>query len=263
MEAPKKLNRSRSRSPSQRRPPTHYMHRTDRKDDADHEDDGVKSLQHENYAAFLAYYFSNHAELSTSAESEGKKFTDFIETCRRYIMTSRVYKEYNPVSKTCYPIANGPTQKYTGLLRHIIHHAESYTVEQARKIHQLLFWFEQQGITHLIVIPRDEPAVRVFNTYTVPPRYREVPDGKLEYCSPSGNVYRNGMEISNSRVNELLTNIHWPHEKEQTESDGGSRRHRRRDRRSSTATRNSKRGSIKSTRTRRRHRRRDDSRRRT
>jgi len=251
MEAPQKLNRSRSRSPSQRRPPTHYRHRTDRKDDADHEDDGVKSLQHENYAAFLAYYFSNHAELSTSAESEGKKFTDFIETCRKYLMTSRVYKEYNPVSKTCYPIANGPTQKYTGLLRHIIHHAESYTVQQARNIHQLLCWFEEQGISHLIVIPRDNEAVRVFNTYTVPPRYREVSDGKLEYCSPSGNVYRNGMEISNSRVNELLTKIHWPHEKEQTESDGsgGSRRHRRRHR--NIATRSSKRGVSSKRRTRR------------
>jgi hypothetical protein len=221
----------------------------------------VKLLHRENYAAFLAYYFSNHAELSASAEREGEKFTDFIETCRKYLMTSRVYKEYNPKSETCYPIANGPTQKYSGLLCHIIHHAKSYTVQQARNIHQLLFWFEQQGITHLIVIPRDNDAANVFHRYNVPPRYREVPDGKLEYCSPSGNVYRNGMEISNSRVNELLKNIHWPDEEEQTESEGGGgshRRDRRRDRRS-RATRSSKRGVSSKRRTRRS---RDDSRRR-
>ena len=249
MEASRGRPRSRSRSP-----PHHSRH-------AAHEDDGVKLLHQEHYAAFLDYYFSNHAELSASAERQGEKFTDFIETCRRYVMTSRVYKEYNPVSKSCYPIANGPTQKYSGLLRHIIHHAKSYTKEQARNIHQLLFWFEQQGITHLIVIPRDNEAANLFNRYNVPPRYREVPDGKLEYCSPSGNVYRNGMEISNSRVNELLKNIHWPDEEEETEEyETGGRR--RRDR--NTATRSSKRGSIKSTtrRSRTRRRRRHDSRRR-
>lgn len=255
------MEASRRRSPARSRSPTHHSRH------AAPEDDGVKLLYQKQYAAFLEYYFSNHAELSASAERQGEKFTNFIETCRRYVMTSRVYMEYNPVSKSCYPIVNGPTQNYSGLLRHIIHHAKSYTKEQARNIHQLLFWFEQQGITHLIVIPRDNEAAKLFDIYNVPPRYREVPDGKLEYCSPSGNVYRNGMEISNSRVNELLKNIHWPDEEEETEeyeTGGRRRRDRRRDR--NTATRSSKRGSIKSTtrrsRTRRRHRSRHDSRRR-
>jgi hypothetical protein len=113
-------------------------------------------------------------------------------------------KEYG----RCKPIENGPTKQYIDLLIHIVKNAETYDTVTAEKIHRLLFWFEQQGITYLIVIPRDEEMIGIFKTNHISPGYREKTDGTMKYCSLTAGISIDGMEISNTRVNALLNKIH-------------------------------------------------------
>lgn len=103
----------------------------------------------------------------------------------------------------------GPNLVYSLLLKNIVHNAKQYGKEDAEKIHTLLFWFEQQGITQLVVVPLDEPAKDIFETHQVLPGYTGQEDGKLGYCSLNGiPLETGGMEISNTRVNELLNAIY-------------------------------------------------------
>lgn len=103
----------------------------------------------------------------------------------------------------------GPNLVYSLLLKTIVHNAKKYGKSEAAKIHELLFWFEEQGITQLVVVPLDKFAKKMFEDYSVRPGYTEQEDGTLGYCSLNGTpVETGGMEISNTRVNELLNAIY-------------------------------------------------------
>jgi hypothetical protein len=299
MEASRARSRSRSRSPSQRRSPhkdTHHnssslsnntlrqfhkdsrvpSHRTShyrphisqqpRSSRSSEVDKVIEALEKENYDAFIDYYIDHHDRLHKSVRGGQTFFINFIHTCRMCLLSNKRYytyfiekiddKEYG----RCIPVTNGPTKLYSGLLVHIIKNAETYDKATAAKIHRLLMWFEQEGITSLIIIPYDEDASHIFDTYEIGPGYRKEIDGTMTYCSFTGAIFSDGMEISNTRVNALLNKIYKLGDGDGGGGGGGShRRDRRRDRRRSSATRSSKRGVSSKRRTRRSC---DDSRRR-
>jgi hypothetical protein len=134
-----------------------------------------------------------------------------------------------------------------------------YSKDDARKIHELLFLFEQQGVTFNIIIPRDDAVMKIFKTNHIVPGYSETADGTVQYCSVSGIVHRDGMEISNTRVNALLSKLHELGDEDEDEDeehetvpetvDGGRKRRtkmmkrtlRRNSRRCCTLLRNSRR----------------------
>ena len=98
---------------------------------------------------------------------------------------------------------------YSLLLKHIVHNAEKYIKSEALKIRELLFWFEQESITFMMVIPVDRRAKELFKKYGVGPDYSEQEDGTLGFCQRNGTpVTTGGMEISNTRVHMLLKLIH-------------------------------------------------------
>lgn len=187
----------------------------------------------------------------------GPYFINFIYTCRKNLLSNPRYYHYTKANKTCTPML-GPNLVYSLLLKIIVHNAKKYGKSEAVKIHELLFWFEEQGITQLVVVPLDKFAKKMFEDYSVRPGYTEQEDGTLGYCSLNGTpVETGGMEISNTRVNELLDAIY---RITQTADDvdvdvGGKRRihktRRTRRRRDSARTTRRRTLSTKRTRTRR------------
>lgn len=171
-------------------------------------------------------------------------FINFIRTCRMCLLSNKHYYTYfiekidDKEYERCNSVTDGPTKRYSGLLVHIIKNAETYNKATAAKIHRLLMWFEQEGITSLIIIPYDEELARIFYKHKIGPGYREEEDGTMKYCSFTGAILSYGMEISNTRVNALLNEIH---KLGDGDRGGGIRRNR------NIATHSSKRGSIKST----------------
>lgn len=169
------------------------------------------------YAGFIKKYFSEYENIQKSLKKinedgnpePGKYFNNFIETCRNCLLSNRNYYHYNIDAKICIPLSNpGPTRQYSELLKYIVINSRTFDKDDARKIHNLLFWFEQQGITFLMVVPLHKTAKDIFETYQVLPGYFEQKDGTMNYCSTSGIRLENGMEISNTRVNALLNKIH-------------------------------------------------------
>ena len=204
----------------------------------------IETLGKGHYKAFIDYYVEQHDSLHKSVRGRQTFFINLIHTCRMCLLSNKRYythfiekigdKEYS----RCKPVTDGPTNLYIGLLVHIVKNAETYDKATAAKIHRLLFWFEQERITSLIIIPYDEELARIFKLEQIGPDYREEEDGTMKYCSFTGAFFESGgMEISNTRVNALLNKIHRLGDGDR---GGGSRRHR------NTATRSSKRGSIKS-----------------
>ncbi len=158
-----------------------------------------------NYHGFIRYYIENCEKLNAK---RGQYFTNFMNTCKTSLMTNDHYKHYNRTSKECITIRRGPTLTYIKLLKHIIHNARRYERSDAEKIYQLLWFFEQEGITHNIIIPKDDIAITLFEANGSPPSFSGK-DGTADYCSLDGKtVKHDGMEISNTRVNALLHNIH-------------------------------------------------------
>lgn len=163
-----------------------------------------KALHSENYHAFIRSYIENYDKF----ERRGEYFRNFLITCQYMLLGNDNYKHYNMGTEQCQQTSNGPTMAYSGLLKHITHNAKQYSKEDARKIHELLFLFESQGISYNIIIPLDIRAKQMFIEYRITPGYRKITDGTLKYCSVSNRVHHNGMEISNTRVNALLSKIH-------------------------------------------------------
>jgi hypothetical protein len=173
-----------------------------------------------NYEGFIKYYVEQHDSLYDSLYKKNVHgtqtfFNNFIETCRRCLLTNQSYytpfiekkgdKEYG----RCIPIENGPTKQYIDLLIHIVKNAEKYDKPTAKKIHRLLFWFEQQSIAYIIVTEYDPVMANLFSTYGKTRGYRGEEDGTMSYCSLIGSIHKDGgMEISNTRVNALLNKIH-------------------------------------------------------
>jgi hypothetical protein len=174
----------------------------------------IDTLGQGEYEAFIDYYVGSHDSLYNSVQGTQAFFINFIHTCRMCLLTNGRYythfiekigdKEYG----RCKPIENGPTMQYIDLLIHIVKNVKTYDRATAAKIHRLLFWFEQQGITYLIVIPYDEEMDVIFQTNGISPGYREKKDGTMIYCSLKGGLLTDGMEISNTRVNALLNKIY-------------------------------------------------------
>lgn len=136
----------------------------------------------------------------------GLYFINFIDTCKQILLSNPSYYHYN--NSRCDRIF-GPNFVYSLLLKNIVYNAKKYHKSEAAKIYELLFWFEEQGITQLLVVPLDKFAKKMFEFYSVRPAYREQEDGSLGYCSLNGTpVKTGGMEISNSRVHQLLNTIH-------------------------------------------------------
>jgi len=216
----------------------------------------IETLGKENYDAFIKYYIVQHDLLHKSVSGRQTFFINFIHTCMMCLLSNKRYYTYvienidDKEYSRCKPIINGPTKQYIEFLVHIVKNAETYDKATAAKIHRLLMWFEQEGITSLIIIPYDEGVAHLFDTYDIGPEYHQEKDGSMTYCSFTGAIFSDGMEISNTRVNALLNKIY-----KLGHSDGGggggSRRDRRRDRRRSSATRSSKRGVSSKRRTRR------------
>ena len=152
----------------------------------------------------------------------GMYFVNFIDTCKDCLLTNKHYYHYGRDSNTCRQLGGpGPTLAYSLLLKYIVHNAESYNKDDARKIHELLFWFEQQSVTYLMVIPLDKTCESRFNKYNISPLYFGEKDGTLSYCTRNGIPLTNGMEISNTRVNALLNKIHdLGHDADADDEDG-------------------------------------------
>lgn len=186
----------------------------------------VRELLHRrNYHGFVRYYIENRDTLNSK---RGQYFTNFMNTCKTSLMTNDRYKHYNPITKECITIHRGPTLTYIYLLKHIIHNARRYERSDAEKIYELLWFFEQEGITHNIIIPKDDTAVDLFKGNGLLPTFSGK-DGTVDYCSSDGKtVKHDGMEISNTRVIALLDNIHRLGDDEPTSDEdvdvGGKRR---------------------------------------
>lgn len=162
---------------------------------------------------FITAYLREYDNIYKSMEPDpprrtvpGPYFNNFIDTCKQILLSNPRYYHYN--KSGCKPML-GPNLIYSLLLKHIVHNARKYDKIEAVKIHSLLFWFEERGITQLVVVPLDKFAKEMFEYYSIRPVYRGQKDGSLGYCSLNGTpVETGGMEISNTRVNALLNKIH-------------------------------------------------------
>jgi len=174
---------------------------------------GKKAVQN-----FIKTYLEKYPEIRKSKTPDpprrhepGLYFINFIETCRKNLLSNPHYYHYNKntFNPTCVPM-KGPNIVYSLLLKHIVYNARKYTKPESDKIQELLFWFEQEAITQLVVIPLDKDCKKIFKDYNVlPGYYTGQEDGTLGYCSLNGTpVETGGMEISNTRVHQLLKTIH-------------------------------------------------------
>jgi hypothetical protein len=138
----------------------------------------------------------------------GLYFINFMDTCKKNLVSNPRYYHYNKVNNTCDPM-EGPTLIYSLLLKHIVHNVKKYNKPDSDKIRQLLLWFEEWSITQLVMIPLDKYCKKIFEENNVGPGYTMQQDGTLGYCSRIGiPVETGGMEISNTRVHELLKAVH-------------------------------------------------------
>ena len=114
--------------------------------------------------------------------------------------------------KICQKLPNpGPTKVYSLLLQHIVENAENYRRRDAKAIDTLLFsWFEQSGISGIMIIPLNKKCKDIFEKYKIKSSRADIGerDGNLTYCSLIGRVKHGGMDISNTRVSSLLNQIH-------------------------------------------------------
>jgi hypothetical protein len=165
----------------------------------------------QNYLAEYDNIRSSFDKTTTDGTPKpGAYFINFIDTCKNCLLSNREYYHYGQESMQCRQLTTpGPMLVYSLLLKHIVHNAEKYTKSDARKIHELLFWFEQESITFLMVIPVDRRAKDTFTKYGVGPDYTEQEDGTIGFCGRNGTpITTGGMEISNTRVKLLLNVIH-------------------------------------------------------
>jgi hypothetical protein len=170
-----------------------------------------------NYAGFIKKYLSEYDNINRSFikmnphnnYNPGRYFNNLIETCKKCLLSNLNYYHYNRLSRACVKMPdNGPTIQYSELLKHIVNNAKKYNKNDAGRIHTLLFWFEQEGLTALMIVPVNKTTKQVFETHQIYPGYFGEEDGTMQYCSITGKQLDNGMELSNTRVNALLSKMH-------------------------------------------------------
>jgi hypothetical protein len=158
----------------------------------------IDTLGHNNCKEFIQEYIKKYDDIVKSVQPDpprrtqpGMYFVNFIDTCKVYLLTNKHYYHYGRDSNTCQLINAGPNLVYSLLLKHIVHNASNYDKDGARKIHQLLFWFEQQSVTYLMVIPLDKKCEIIFDRFDIYPLYFGEKDGTLGYCSSKGKQLTN------------------------------------------------------------------------
>jgi len=169
-----------------------------------------------NFSNFIKKYLFEYDKIRRSFEKFNEKsrfhepgiyFNNFIETCRDSLLSNKRYFHYDQTK--CIKFRTpGPTRQYSELLKYIVINSKKFNRDDARKIHELLFWFEQQGLSFMMIAPLNKISKEIFEENNIPPRYFGEEDGTMKYCSIRGKLLENGMEISNTRVNALLNNIH-------------------------------------------------------
>jgi hypothetical protein len=180
-----------------------------------------------NFSNFIKKYLSEYEKLRRSFEKfneegefhqPGIYFLNFIETCRDSLLSNKRYFHYD--RKTCIKFGSpGPTRQYSELLKYIVINSKNFNRDDARKIHVLLFWFEQYGLSFMMIAPLNKISKEIFEENNIPPGYFGEEDGTMKYCSIRGKLLENGMEISNTRVNALLNKIHKLGDDEEEEDD--------------------------------------------
>jgi len=177
------------------------------------------TLDKKDCRGFIKKYLKEYRKIKSSFDKTiggvnhpGTYFINFINTCNELLLSNPNYYHYRPDMKSCQKLPNpGPTLVYSLLLKHIVHNAESYSKQDAVKIDTLLFdWFEQMGITGVMIVPLDKRCKNIFKEYDIESSRDDIGemDGYLTYCSLRGKVKSGGMDISNSRVTALLNKIH-------------------------------------------------------
>ena len=172
-----------------------------------------------NCELFIQKYLEEYNTLKVSynkivddVNRPGLYFTNFINTCHDLLVSNPIPYHYRPDMKICQKLPNpGPTKVYSLLLEHIVENAENYRRRDAKAIDTLLFsWFEQFGISGIMIIPLNKKCKDIFEKYKIKSSRADIGerDGNLTYCSLIGRVKHGGMDISNTRVSSLLNQIH-------------------------------------------------------
>jgi hypothetical protein len=179
------------------------------------------------FSNFIKNYLSEYDKIRISYDifneeggfhEPGIYFNNFIETCRDSLLSNKHYFHYD--RKRCIKFRTpGPTRQYSELLKYIVINSKKFNRDDARKIHELLFWFEQQGLSFMMIVPLNKISKEIFEENNIPPGYFGEEDGTMKYCSIRGKLLENGMEISNTRVNALLNKIHKLGDDEEEEED--------------------------------------------
>jgi hypothetical protein len=179
------------------------------------------------FSNFIKNYLSEYDKIRISYDifneeggfhEPGIYFNNFIETCRDSLLSNKHYFHYD--RKRCIKFRTpGPTRQYSELLKYIVINSKKFNRDDARKIHELLFWFEQQGLSFMMIVPLNKISKEIFEENNIPPGYFGEEDGTMKYCSIRGKLLENGMEISNTRVNALLNKIHKLGDDEEEEDD--------------------------------------------
>jgi hypothetical protein len=177
------------------------------------------TLHKKDCRGFIKKYLKEYRKIKSSFDKTmlevpepGPYFINFINTCNELLVSNPNYYHYRPDMDMCQRLPNpGPTLVYSLLLKHIVHNAESYSTQDAVKIDTLLFsWFEQMGITGVMIVPLDKRCKDIFKENNIASSRDDIGemDGYLKYCSLRGKVKSGGMDISNTRVTTLLNKIH-------------------------------------------------------
>ena len=172
-----------------------------------------------NCELFIQNYLERYRTLKVSYNKRvggvnrpGQYFINFINTCHDLLVSNPIPYHYRPDMKICQQLPNpGPTKVYSLLLEHIVENAENYRRRDAKAIDTLLFsWFEQAGISGIMIIPLNKQCKDIFEKYEIESSRADIGegDGNLTYCSLIGRVKHGGMDISNTRVSSLLNQIH-------------------------------------------------------
>ena len=178
-----------------------------------------QTLHKKKCKLFIQKYLKSYRTLKVSYDKivggvnrPGPYFTNFINTCNDLLVSNPIPYHYRPDMKICQKLPNpGPTKVYSLLLEHIVENAEKYRRRDAKAIDTLLFsWFEQMGISGIMIIPLNKKCKDIFEKYEIESSRANIGerDGNLTYCSLIGTVKRGGMDISNTRVSSLLDKIH-------------------------------------------------------
>lgn len=155
-----------------------------------------------DFGVVLRYYFDHFEQLTKSSFVKGAHFFNaFSRTLHKYFFPPNVMLWHWDGEKCVNHGPGGDHDKYREFLCYIVKNAHTFDPLELAKLNTLFFkTFEEQGLARVTFIDYDQEIFDIFNKYH---ETRDSEDGKYTFCK-GDRVEHNGIEVSNTKVNQLL-----------------------------------------------------------